>query len=69
MRRSPSSSSVAAPAASMARSLRTARQSGCLNLSSRDFCSFPDEILRLYEELDEDEHSWECSVLRKLDLR
>lgn len=70
MRRSAaSSSSAAALASAMARTLRLARQSGSLNLSSRDFHSFPDEVFRLYELLDEDEHSWECAVLRKLDLR
>ncbi|CAI5718491.1 hypothetical protein KXD40_000149 [Peronospora effusa] len=67
MRRS-TSSSVATSAAAMTRTFRLARQSGCLNLSSRDFHTFPDEIFRLYELLDEDEHSWECAVLRKLDL-
>ncbi|CAH0516396.1 unnamed protein product [Peronospora belbahrii] len=66
---SSSSSSVATPAAAaMARTLRLARQSGCLNLSSRDFHSFPEEVFRLYEVLDENEHSWECAILRKLDL-
>ncbi|EEY53634.1 uncharacterized protein PITG_07321 [Phytophthora infestans T30-4] len=60
-----------APAAqnsAMARTLRLARQSGSLNLSSRDFHVFPNEVFRLYDELDEDEHSWECAVLKKLDL-
>ncbi|KAG6961621.1 hypothetical protein JG688_00008988 [Phytophthora aleatoria] len=62
---------AAAPAAqgsAMARTLRIARQSGNLNLSSRDIRVFPDEVFRLYDELDEDEHSWECAVLKKLDL-
>ncbi|CAI5708654.1 unnamed protein product [Peronospora destructor] len=67
MRRS-ASSSVAVSAAAMKRTFRLARQSGCLNLSSRDFHTFPDEVFRLYQLLDEDEHSWECAVLRKLDL-
>lgn len=52
----------------MARTMRLARQSGSLNLSSRDFHAFPDEVFRLYDDLDEDEHSWECAVLKKLDL-
>ncbi|KAL7680652.1 putative leucine-rich repeat domain superfamily [Plasmopara halstedii] len=52
----------------MARTLRQARQSGTLNLSSRDLRAFPDEIFRLYDELDEDENSWECVALKKLDL-
>ncbi|ETP34042.1 hypothetical protein, variant [Phytophthora nicotianae P10297] len=52
----------------MAHTLRLARQSGNLNLSSRDFRVFPKEVFRLYDELDEDEHSWECAVLKKLDL-
>lgn len=70
MRRSAASSaSSAAPASAMARTLRLARQSGSLNLSSRDFQSFPEEVFRLYELLGEDERSWECAVLRKLDLR
>ena len=68
MRRS-ASSAVAASNAAMTRTLRLARQSGCLNLSSRDFHAFPDEVFRLYELLDEDERRWECAVLRKLDLR
>ncbi|KAI9921463.1 hypothetical protein PsorP6_000305 [Peronosclerospora sorghi] len=63
-----SSSSTATPASAMAHSLRMARQSGSLNLSSRDFHAFPDEVFRFYELLEEDEHSWECAVLRKLDL-
>ncbi|KAG6612500.1 Leucine-rich repeat-containing protein 40 [Phytophthora cinnamomi] len=67
MRRSAASSS-SAPANAMARTLRLARQSGSLNLSSRDFQAFPEEVFRLYELLDEDERSWECAVLRKLDL-
>ena len=70
MRRSATSSaSAAAPGSSMARILRMARQSGSLNLYSRDMVSFPDEVFRLYEQLDDDERSWECAVLRKLDLR
>ena len=60
---------AAAPGTAIARTLRIARQSGSLNLSSRDLVSFPDEVFRLYEQLDDDEHSWECAVLRKLDLR
>eukprot|EP00644_Phytophthora_capsici_P012617 jgi/Phyca11/567013/estExt2_Genewise1.C_PHYCAscaffold_230220 len=46
----------------MARTMRLARQSGSLNLSSRDFHAFPDEVFRLYDDLDEDEHSWECAL-------
>lgn len=53
---------------SMACTMRQARQSGILNLTSRDFRVFPDELFRLYDELDEDEKSWECAVLTKLDL-
>uniref|UniRef100_A0AAV1VEW8 Disease resistance R13L4/SHOC-2-like LRR domain-containing protein n=1 Tax=Peronospora matthiolae TaxID=2874970 RepID=A0AAV1VEW8_9STRA len=69
MRRSAAASaSAAAPGTAMARTLRMARQSGSLNLSSRDLVSFPDEVFRLYEQLDDDERSWECAVLRKLDL-
>ncbi|KAE9325049.1 hypothetical protein PR003_g16583 [Phytophthora rubi] len=64
-----SAAATPAPSNAMARTLRLARQSGSLNLSSRDLQSFPDEVFRLYELLDEDERSWECAVLRKLDLR
>jgi hypothetical protein len=53
----------------MARTLRLARQSGSLNLSSRELRAFPEEVFRLYELLDEDERSWECAELKKLDLR
>ncbi|KAE8988452.1 hypothetical protein PR003_g23192 [Phytophthora rubi] len=63
-----SAAATPAPSNAMARTLRLARQSGSLNLSSRDLQSFPDEVFRLYELLDEDERSWECAVLRKLDL-
>ncbi|POM68518.1 hypothetical protein PHPALM_15316 [Phytophthora palmivora] len=66
MRRSAASSS--AQGSAMARTLKLARQSGSLNLSSRDLHAFPEEVFRLYETLDEDEHSWECAVLQKLDL-
>ncbi|KAK1932574.1 Leucine-rich repeat-containing protein 40 [Phytophthora citrophthora] len=68
MRRSAASSSSAAQGSAMARTLRLARQSGSLNLSSREFHAFPGEVFRLYDDLDEDEHSWECAVLKKLDL-
>ncbi|KAL3667501.1 hypothetical protein V7S43_007721 [Phytophthora oleae] len=68
MRRSAASSSSATQGSAMARTLRLARQSGSLNLSSRDFHAFPEEVFRLYDNLDEDEHSWECAVLKKLDL-
>ncbi|KAH7492130.1 Leucine-rich repeat-containing protein 40 [Phytophthora ramorum] len=60
--------SSAPQASAMARTLRLARQTGSLNLSSRDLCAFPVEVFRLYELLDEDERSWECAVLKKLDL-
>ncbi|OWZ03037.1 hypothetical protein PHMEG_00025301 [Phytophthora megakarya] len=66
MRRSAPSS--AAQVSTMSRTLKLARQSGSLNLSSRDLRVFPQEVFHLYEMLDEDEHSWECEVLRKLDL-
>ncbi|KAL4161778.1 hypothetical protein PRNP1_002330 [Phytophthora ramorum] len=60
--------SSAPQASAMARTLRLARQTGSLNLSSRDLCAFPVEVFRLYELLEEDERSWECAVLKKLDL-
>ncbi|KAE8891019.1 hypothetical protein PF003_g24819 [Phytophthora fragariae] len=53
-----SAAATPAPSNAMARTLRLARQSGSLNLSSRDLQSFPDEVFRLYELLDEDERSW-----------
>ncbi|KAG7381860.1 hypothetical protein PHYPSEUDO_005516 [Phytophthora pseudosyringae] len=68
MRRSEASSAAAGQGSAMARTLRLARQSGSLNLSSRDSRAFPEEVFRLYDELDEGERSWECAVLKKLDL-
>ncbi|GAB9464284.1 hypothetical protein Gpo141_00001719 [Globisporangium polare] len=51
-----------------ARAYRIARQSGLLNLSTRSLQEFPKEILRLHELADEDERSWECAMLQKVDL-
>ncbi|GLD92906.1 hypothetical protein PINS_up001485 [Pythium insidiosum] len=64
--RAPASAS-AGPLA-MARAYRVARQSGQLNISSRGLTAFPMEILRLFELVEEDEKSWECVPLVKVDL-
>ncbi|KAG7400963.1 hypothetical protein PHYBOEH_003553 [Phytophthora boehmeriae] len=66
--RRPTPSPAAPQASAMARTLRLARQSGALNLSNRELRAFPTEIFRLYEDLDEDERSWECASLVNLDL-
>ncbi|KAF1329234.1 Leucine-rich repeat-containing protein 40, partial [Globisporangium splendens] len=51
-----------------ARAYRIARQSGSLNLSTREIKAFPHEILRLRELVEEDERSWDCAPLHKIDL-
>uniref|UniRef100_K3X9W6 Disease resistance R13L4/SHOC-2-like LRR domain-containing protein n=1 Tax=Globisporangium ultimum (strain ATCC 200006 / CBS 805.95 / DAOM BR144) TaxID=431595 RepID=K3X9W6_GLOUD len=51
-----------------ARAYRIARQSGSLNLSTREIKAFPHEILRLHELAEEDERSWDCAPLHKVDL-
>ncbi|KAJ0409310.1 hypothetical protein ATCC90586_007588 [Pythium insidiosum] len=60
--------SASAGPLAMARAYRVARQSGQLNISSRGLTAFPKEILRLFELVEEDEKSWECVPLVKVDL-
>ncbi|TMW66370.1 hypothetical protein Poli38472_004135 [Pythium oligandrum] len=52
----------------LARAYRQARQTGQLNISTRNLKDFPMEILRLHELVEADEKSWECLALQKADL-
>ncbi|EQC37062.1 hypothetical protein SDRG_05289 [Saprolegnia diclina VS20] len=52
----------------MQRVLRQSRQSGTLNLTSRDLTHVPAEVLFPLKHLEADEKHWECIDLYKLDL-